>query len=377
MEKVEACLTIDYTEQVGRRVDQVIADSELPLSRSRLKAQNAEIYCNDRRVKVSHLTKLGDKVRILYVPEPDTTLTAQKVEFGIIYEDDDVLVVNKPRGLVVHPGSGNFNNTLAHGLLFHHQYESQDSSSIDPSSNAVTADAVTTNTKAWDDENQHLGPNQRAGIVHRLDKDTSGILITAKNTRALEFMQREFSERRTEKRYLALSYGIPPRKKGQIDSRILRHPQHRTVFTTDPKKGREACTEYRVVREFHLFMGPAGNPEAAGPVQKGGKRAGPVPARETCSYALLALRPITGRTHQLRVHLASQDCPILGDPLYAARQSTRDPNFPEVPLMLHAYSLGIRLPGSGVLRVFRAPVPEDMLAVISKLRTRHLQPTET
>ncbi|TVR90134.1 MAG: RluA family pseudouridine synthase [Spirochaetaceae bacterium] len=355
MEKVEAHLTVEHPSQVGRRVDQVIADSELPLNRSQLKAQSAEIYCNDRQVKASHLTKLGDRLRILYVPEPDATLTPQKVEFGIIYEDDDVLVVNKPRGLVVHPGAGNFDNTLAHGLLFHHQNEISD---------------------PWDDEVPPLAPNQRAGIVHRLDKDTSGVLITAKNAPTLERLQREFSERRTEKVYLALSYGVPPKRKGQIDARIVRHPQRRTVFTTDPRKGREALTAYRVVREFHVPVGPDRSSEVVGLVQKGGKQAGPVPERERRSYALLVLRPITGRTHQLRVHLASQACPILGDPLYASRESARDPNFLEIPLMLHAYSLGVRLPRDGNLRVFRAPIPDDMVATIRQLRSWHLGPRQ-
>jgi len=375
METVEACLIIEHAEQVGRRVDQVIGDSELPLNRSRLKSQNAEIFCNDRRVKVSHIARLGDRLRIVYLPEPDNTLTAQKVEFGIIYEDADVLVVNKPRGLVVHPGAGNFENTLAHGLLFHHQNESNDSDYIDPTE-TDPAENDSTDIEAGEDETQHLAPNQRAGIVHRLDKDTSGVLITAKNTPTLERLQREFSERHTEKRYLALSYGIPPRKQGLIDSRILRHPQRRTVFTTDPRKGREARTEYRVVREFHVPVGPDSNSAVIGPVKKGGTQAGPVPPREKRSYALLALRPVTGRTHQLRVHLASIGCPILGDPLYASRESARDPNFPEIPLMLHAFSLGVKLPGESVRRVFRAPVPDDMITVIRQLRSWHLRPSE-
>ncbi len=369
MEKVEARLTIEEPNQVGRRVDQVVADSALPLNRSQLKAQSAEIYCNDRRVKASHPTKLGDRLRILYVPEPDATLTPQKVEFGIIYEDDDVLVVNKPRGLVVHPGAGNFDNTLAHGLLFHHQKEMGD-----PFDTGST-DSDSAESEFWDDEVPPLAPNQRAGIVHRLDKDTSGVLITAKNAPTLERLQREFSERRTEKVYLALSYGVPPRRKGQIDARIVRHPQRRTLFTTDPRKGREALTAYRVVREFHVPVGPDRSQGVVGLVQKGGKRASPVPEREKRSYALLVLRPITGRTHQLRVHLASQTCPILGDPLYASRESARDPNFPELPLMLHAYSLGVRLRSDGALRVFHAPVPDDMLATIRQLRSWHMAPS--
>lgn len=366
MEPVEVVLTIEHPEQVGRRVDQVIADSELPLNRSRLKSQKAEIFCNDRRVKASHLTKAGDRVRILYIPEPDTTLNAQKVEFGILYEDDDVVVVNKPRGLVVHPGAGNFENTLAHGLLFYHQVENEDVGET------VAADDLdSTDTAPWDDESQHLAPNQRAGIVHRLDKDTSGVLITAKNAAALESLQREFSERQTEKQYLALSYGVPPKRRGVIDSRIVRHPQRRTIFTTDPKKGREARTEYRVVREFHVPVGHEKSPDVVGPVKKGGKLAGPVPPPKKHSYALLALRPITGRTHQLRVHLASIGCPLLGDPLYASRESARDPSFAGLPLMLHAYSLGVRLPGDTARRVFRAPVPDDMLSALRQLRLWH------
>lgn len=346
MEYTEAHLSIDTPELAGRRVDLVIAESTIPLSRSRIKSRNAEILCNGKPVKPSYLVRQGDHLLVRFLPEPATQLRAQAVEFGVVYEDEDVLVVNKPQGLVVHPGAGNYENTLAHGLLFHHLEDAEPGPST------------------YADDAQDSLENQRAGIVHRLDKDTSGVLITAKNARSLEFLQREFAERRTEKLYLALTMGIPQEKKGRIQARIVRHPRRRTVFTTDPRKGRESLTTYRVVHEYHIPATPYAKLPVAGPVQKGGRQAGPRPGPEQHRYALLAVQPVTGRTHQLRVHLSSIACPILGDPLYAPQ----DKLFPEHPLMLHAYSLGIRLPSGGGMRLFRAPVPDGFFELLRRMR---------
>jgi 23S rRNA pseudouridine1911/1915/1917 synthase len=185
----------------------------------------------------------------------------------------------------------------------------------------------------------------RPGIVHRLDKDTSGVMIAAKNPRAHEFRAAQFAARRTRKLYIALVSGAPSLEKGRVETRITRDPASRRKFVSADSGGKTALTFYTVLRVF---------PAPQNQSQRGPSR-----------YALVSLRPRTGRTHQLRVHMRHISSPIVGDPLYGVR----DPLFPGQTLMLHAHRLGILLPGETAPREFLAPLPIRFIEAIRRLQS--------
>jgi 23S rRNA pseudouridine1911/1915/1917 synthase len=211
---------------------------------------------------------------------------------------------------VVHPGSGNHSGTLVNALL-HHCGGLADSFGVD---------------------------TPRPGIVHRLDKDTSGVIIVAKNLAAHEMLARQFQERRARKRYIAVVAGALPEKEGIIDTRIARDPNDRTKFTCVRSGGRQAVTRYRLLRVF-----PVG----------------------AARYGYVLIAPRTGRTHQIRVHMKYLGAPVLGDPLYG-RGDTR---FPHATLMLHARSLAIVIPGEQAPRTFTAPIPARFHDVLRELQS--------
>jgi 23S rRNA pseudouridine1911/1915/1917 synthase len=222
-------------------------------------------------------------------------MTAEPIELDILYESDRVIVINKPAGLVVHPGAGNWTGTLAQGLLHH----------------------VARLESAF-------AGSSRPGIVHRLDKDTSGVLIAAKEPEMLAALADQFKRRRASKHYLALVKGRLPRSQDTIDTGIQRDERNRKKFRAAASgEGKQAVTDYRVLRHY-------------------------------AHHSFLSLRPRTGRTHQLRVHMASLGCPIVGDPLYARR----DADFPDAPMMLHAYQLRVYLPDEERWAEFTAALPE-------------------
>ncbi len=295
--------TVELGESVSSpvriRIDAYIAALLPGFTRSMIDSGNSEIVVNGKKVKKSRMVKNGDTVEFHYTMPPSEHLVPQDIPLHIIYEDTKVVVVNKEQGMVVHPAAGNHDGTLANALLHH--------------------------TQGKDD----VSESNRPGIVHRLDKDTSGIMITAKDTQTHEFLSSQFKNRKTRKIYIALIKGIPAKRTGTVTARIVRDPRHRKKFTVteDPAKGRDAVTDYRVLRAFYPGDGSV--------------------------YSLIRLSPRTGRTHQLRVHLKSIGCPVLGDPLY----SRKDTMFPAASLMLHALSLTITLPDSIKETRFYAPMP--------------------
>ncbi len=276
------------------RVDRYIAERLALFTRSQGRSRLVGIRVNGREVKRSRRLKAGDLLEILYTDPPPLDLVPEAIPLDILYEDARVIVLNKPRGLVVHPGAGHFSGTLVNGLLHH----------------------------AAGLRERFPGEPLRPGIVHRLDKDTSGVLIVAGNPEVQEFLARQFRDRTVKKQYLALVHGVPRPPEGTIRSRISRDPRDRKKFTGTAAAGKPAVTRYRVLRQG-----------------------------DGC--ALVSLRPRTGRTHQLRVHLLGIGCPIVGDPLYGRRSDAG------LPLMLHAFRLAITLPGEDAPRVFRAPPPAD------------------
>jgi 23S rRNA pseudouridine1911/1915/1917 synthase len=291
----------------GIRLDRYVSEHLRLLSRSQIKARNVSARVNGKSVKISRPVKTGDLLELSWPEAGPADLIAENLPLDVVYEDSRVVVVNKAQGMVVHPGAGNHTGTLANALLFRRR------------------------------ERGLAGEGFRPGIVHRLDKDTSGVIIAAYDDEALAFLSDQFKARKVRKVYAALVVGIPREREGSIETFITRDSRDRKKFTVSLDRGKAARTRYRVVRAWN-------------------------------GYSLLLLRPGTGRTHQLRVHLKHLGCPILGDPLYGKA----DNRFPRATLMLHAKSLSLVIPGSSAApalrKTFKTPLPERFRELFRLLR---------
>lgn len=310
----------------GTRLDQYITQSGIGLSRSQVEKliQQGEVHVNNQVVtKAGYRVKEGDEIRVHYtirvnheiIPQPD-------LEIPILYEDDDVVVINKPVDMVVHPARGNFVNTLVNALLGHYQ------------------------------NLPHTSDRVRPGIVHRLDKDTTGVMVVARSERGVRSLSRQIEDRTAQRIYLALVWGCILTPKGEINAPIGRHPIHRTRMAVTSLHSRPALTRYRVRQRF-------------------GKLA-----------TLLEVRLATGRTHQIRVHMEHFGHPVVGDPTYSGRDtrkifsvvpSTLLPHVREILARierqaLHAWKLSFEHPATGAWVTFEAPLPEDMNAVIEYIQ---------
>jgi 23S rRNA pseudouridine1911/1915/1917 synthase len=293
------------------RFDRYFSEGLKLLTRSQLKARFVTLRVNGKPVKLSRIVEDGDRFALELLEEIDrsTASLPEAIPLSILYEDDDVIVIDKPQGMVVHPAHGNWSGTLANALL------------------GLRGGPGVSGGSPLD------GSPPRAGIVHRLDKDTSGVIIAGKTAAAQEFLAAQFRERTTSKTYIAIVSGRPPAPAGRIDDWLARDPKDRKRWArAEEGAGKRAVTEWRVVAEA------------------GG-------------YSILSLSPKTGRTHQLRVHCKGMACPIVGDPVYGRP----DKRFPEATLLLHALELRILLPGSGEPSAFRAPVPERFHKVAAAL----------
>jgi 23S rRNA pseudouridine1911/1915/1917 synthase len=304
---------VELASEERMRLD-VYASERLELfSRSQARSRILEATVNGIPARLARTVRQGDLVVIRYVDPPPTGLVAEDIPLTVIYENDDVIVIDKPQGMVVHPGSGNPNGTLLNALLFHCQDIARRFTTGDP----------------------------RPGIVHRLDKDTSGVIIAAKSPEAHAFLARQFHDRAARKHYIAVTTGATVEPSGRVDDRLGRDPRDRKRFTWVTRGGRSALTLYKVIRTYRL------------------------PGPSEGAYGLVALSPRTGRTHQLRVHLKRLGTPVLGDPMYGRR----DPMFPEATLMLHARSLRILLPGETEPRTFVSKLPERFRIVLRGLHS--------
>jgi 23S rRNA pseudouridine1911/1915/1917 synthase len=290
---MQLAVAADAAEQ---RLDRWLADNWGGVSRSQLKQRLVGVWVDGKAAKLSQPVSPGQTVVVELAPLPPADLAPEAIPLDIIFENDDVVVIDKPAGLVVHPAAGNRTGTLVHGLL-HHLEELKD--------------------QDFDDES-------RPGIVHRLDKDTSGVLIVAKNPAAHEFLAAQFQERSTRKTYLAIGIGMARFGEREVSGFICRDPSMRQRFMHHASAGKPASSRFEVL--------------AAG---------------SGCS--LFRVTPHTGRTHQIRVHARHLGFPLLADPVYGKP----DKRFPGLRLMLHAYRLCIRLPGEAGPRTFTAPAPED------------------
>jgi 23S rRNA pseudouridine1911/1915/1917 synthase len=303
----------------GRRLDQFLSEANLNLSRSRAKnlIEKHLIFLNQKPTKPSARVRPGDTVSG-FLPEPEPlSLQAEPLPLTILYEDPSFIVVDKPPRMVVHPAYGNPSGTLVNALLFH----CKDLAGI----NGIL----------------------RPGIVHRLDKDTSGAIVVAKDDEAFHQLIKQFKNRSVEKVYFAIVYGTFRQKEGLIDSAIGRHPNERKRMSIRTKKGRSAITHWKKVEEFN-------------------------------GCTLLEIFPQTGRTHQIRVHLSSIGHPILGDPLYGRKGrpgALHDPVLKDcVKRMnrqaLHAHRLEFNHPRTGERVSFVSPIPQDMKEVLEWLRSQ-------
>ncbi len=282
------------------RLDRFLAKQLPDYSRSRLQQliRTGFVRLNGATTRPRQLVRSGDKVQLTEPPLEKIESQPEPIPLEILFEDNDLIVINKPAGLVVHPGAGHRQHTLVNALLSH----------------CTTLSGI--------------GGKERPGIVHRLDKETSGCLVVAKNDEAHRELSRQFAERVVEKTYLALVAGKLRKRAGVIEEKIGRHPVHRQRMSVSSSRGRPARTEYRVVR--------SGN-----------------------QASLVECRLHSGRTHQVRVHLHHLGHPVLGDKVYATRAAK---DFPRQ--MLHAWKLGFRHPGTGDWKSLEASLPNDFATAV-------------
>jgi 23S rRNA pseudouridine1911/1915/1917 synthase len=277
------------------RIDRYLANELAQFSRTRLQRliQKGFVRLNGKPARPRDLVHTGDRIDLSEPPPQKIDNQPEAIPLDVLFEDDDLLVINKPAGLVMHPGAGHREHTLVNALLHHCPKLSG------------------------------IGGMERPGIVHRLDKETSGCLVVAKNDNAHRGLSLQFRARTVEKIYLALVGGKLRKSAGTIEEKIARHPVHRQRMAAISSRGRDAKTEYRVIGE--------------------GKNA-----------SLIECRLHSGRTHQIRVHLHHLGHPVLGDKVYApklAKDFSRQ--------MLHAWKLGFQHPRTGDWRSFEAPLPDD------------------
>lgn len=300
-------IRIHVREKAQRvRLDRFLA-TEFPVySRARIQQliRGGFVRLNDVAARPSDPVRLGDHIELTVPPPAKIDNSPEPIPLDVLFEDDDLIVIDKPAGLVVHPGAGQREHTLVNALLYRCPILSG------------------------------IGGKERPGIVHRLDKETSGCIVIAKNDETHRGLSAQFASRSVEKIYLALVAGKLKRTGGIIEEKIGRHPVHRQRMTVAFRRGRSAKTEYCVLR-----------------------------ASETTS--LIECRLHSGRTHQIRVHLHHLGHPVLGDKVYAPKRAKEHPR-----QMLHAWKLGFQHPRTGERISFTAPLPEDFVKAMHTLNLR-------
>jgi 23S rRNA pseudouridine1911/1915/1917 synthase len=302
----------------GKRLDLFIQHHEAYSSRNRIQEliRDGLALVNGRSEKPGYKVKPGDEVTLELPERPVREVLPENIPLNVVFEDDYMVVLNKPPGLVVHPAPGNYTGTLVNALLFHY--------GTLPSAGKGNAGAGGSD-------------RERAGIVHRLDKDTSGVLVVARTPEVLAALSAQFKERMVQKKYLALVAGVIRKGSGTIEAAIGRHVKDRKRISVHTASPREAVTYYEVRERF-------------------------------AGATLLEVEIKTGRTHQIRVHMAHAGHPVLGDRTYGGGKVMRVGDLAIGRQMLHAASLSLRHPASGHPMTFSAPPPPDMASVIEQLR---------
>lgn len=291
-------------DQDGQRLDQFVASAVSDLSRNQAQQliRDGHIRVNDEPSRPAYRLATGDQVMVTVPPAPSDDVLPENIPLNVLYEDDDLAAISKPADMVVHPAYGNTSGTLVNAAL-----------------------------ARWPQMAQVGGP-ERAGVVHRLDKSTSGVIVLAKTTAALEALQAQFKARTVYKRYVALVEGVPPSSAGLIEAPIGRDPKRRKRMAV-MRDGREASTRYNLLEDFN-------------------------------THTLLELEPLTGRTHQIRVHLAWLGNPVVGDTVYGYRKQ----RIKLKRLFLHAAELHVDSPSTGERLKFEALLPDGLVDVLVKLR---------
>ncbi len=296
-----------FDEQTPDRLDKYLVSCLPEFSRARIQGLIADGFVSVNGLaakKAGQVIEDGDEIELRIPPPMPSGLIAEDIPLDIIFENDDLIVVNKPAGMVVHPAAGHYSGTLVNAVL------------------------------GYDPDLEGIGGEERPGLVHRLDKETSGLIILAKNERAHNWLQDQFRLRKVEKTYLALVDGKPPSPAGRVEASIGRDPSHRKKMAIlQPGKGREAVSEYKTLEVFK-------------------------------KHTLLEFHPLTGRTHQIRLHCQFLGCPIVGDAVYGKRTAT-------VTIgrhFLHAFQLKIVLPGEKNPRTFEAELPGELKAVLDEVK---------
>ncbi len=292
-------------EEAGERLDVYIADQIEDLSRSYISKliKKGLVLVNGEIKKPKYIVKTGDLIQVNIPEIKGLEPVPQDIPLNIIYEDEDIIVVNKPKGMVVHPAPGSPNNTLVNALL------------------------------NYTDKLSDINGKIRPGIVHRLDKDTSGVLVVAKNNEAHMDIAKQLKERTVKRIYIALAHGIFGKDEGIIDAPIGRNPRNRLKMAVTNINSKEAITKYKVLERFD-------------------------------KYTLVELSLYTGRTHQIRVHLSYINHPVVGDSLYTNRKN----EFGIKSQMLHAQKIGFKIPSTGEYMEFEAEPLEEFTKVIEILR---------
>lgn len=287
----------------GERLDKALVAHFEALSRSQIQAliRDEQVLVNGRAVKASYRLEGGETIAVTLPPEPDESPAAEKIPLDVLYEDEQVAVINKPAGMVVHPAFGHTSGTLVNAVL-----------------------------ERWA-QIAEFSEESRAGIVHRLDKNTSGVIVVAKTQTALDSLRVQFKNREVHKRYIALVHGTPETPEGVIDAPIGRDQAQRKRMAVG-HEGREAATEFRLIEEY-------------------------------ADFSLLDVFPRTGRTHQIRVHLAFIGHPVVGDGVYGRRREA-------IRLkrhFLHAASITFAHPVTGEPVTVEAPLPVGLVNTLEKL----------
>ncbi|OMP31036.1 RluA family pseudouridine synthase [Mangrovimonas sp. DI 80] len=313
------------TGQQPLRIDKYLMNFIENATRNKIQsaAKNGNIHVNDVPVKANYKVKPLDRIRVLFeYPPYEELLTPENIPLDIVFEDDQLLVVNKPAGLVVHPGHGNYSGTLINALIYHF-------------------------------ENLPNNSSNRPGLVHRIDKDTSGLLVVAKTEEAMAHLTKQFFDKTSEREYIALVWGNVEEDEGTVEGNIGRHPKNRlqnTVFEgEDEDKGKPAVTHYKVLERFGYVT-------------------------------LISCKLETGRTHQIRVHMKHIGHTLFNDERYGGERILKGTTFTKYKQFvencfkvlprqaLHAKTLGFSHPTTGEFMHFNADIPEDMLQCIEKWR---------
>lgn len=295
-------------EESGQRLDKYLAGEMTDLSRTRIKelVQAGEVLVNGKKSKVSYKVQKGDLIQVTVLPLEPLKLEAENIPLDIVYEDEDIIVVNKPQGMVVHPAAGHPSHTLVNALLYH--------------------------TRDLADSPEGFRP----GIVHRIDKDTSGLLMVAKNAAARESLEKQLAAKSNKRQYLAIVHGNFAEEEGTIDAPIGRNPKDRKQMAV-VEKGKSAVTHFKVLEQYQ-------------------------------GYSLVECQLETGRTHQIRVHMAYIGHPLAGDPLYGPRKT-----LPGHGQFLHAKTLGFEQPSTGEWLEFSAQPPEIFQQTVADLRKKRVK----